>query len=235
MIGQLIIGGLSLGLFSSFHCIGMCGPLIAALPVSRFSAGRSSLSMVVYHCGRILTYIIIGLIFASLGRGIYIAGWQQFLSIALGAGMILIVAFSLLSENLPPPRFITVLHQQVYRLMAITMKNRNRSGLFFLGMINGLLPCGMVYLAIAGVFTSSQVWQGALFMGSFGLGTLPALALLSLFSYRISLPVRNAMKKLMPAVIVIMGILLICRGMNLGIPFLSPMLPSAPGEAVHCH
>ena len=177
----------------------------------------------------------IGVIFASLGRGIYIAGWQQVFSIVLGAGMLLMAAYSLLFRNRPQLRFVTGLHRQVNRLMAYAMSSGKHSGFFLLGIFNGLLPCGMVYIAIAGALTSSEIWQGAVFMGSFGLGTLPALGLLSLFSYRVGLPLRNAMRKLMPAVVIVMGVLLILRGMNLGIPFLSPLLPAAPREAVLCH
>lgn len=104
-----------------------------------------------------------------------------------------------------------------------------------LGMANGLLPCGMVYLAIAGALSTSSVGESVLFMASFGAGTLPAMLALSLFSVHIKLTLRQQLKKVIPYVVVCMGVLLILRGMNLGIPFISPATARAPQDVISCH
>jgi sulfite exporter TauE/SafE len=104
-----------------------------------------------------------------------------------------------------------------------------------LGMANGLLPCGMVYVAIATALTTSTVNGSVLFMTMFGLGTLPAMMAIGYFGTSLSLNLRAAMRKAVPYGIALMAVVLILRGMNLGIPFISPVLQSAPGAAVECH
>ena len=102
-------------------------------------------------------------------------------------------------------------------------------------MANGLLPCGMVYLAIAGALSLSEVPMGMLFMTGFGAGTLPALMALHYSGHLISLSFRQQIKKAMPIFVAGMAVLLVLRGMNLGIPFISPVLAAAPGKAIICH
>lgn len=93
----------------------------------------------------------------------------------------------------------------------------------------------MVYLAIAGALSTNQLTDGVFFMAAFGLGTLPALLALNWFGHLASIRLRNRMKQLTPYVIAVMGVLLILRGLNLGIPFISPVLESARGAAIDCH
>lgn len=104
-----------------------------------------------------------------------------------------------------------------------------------LGTANGLLPCGMVYVAIAGALTFTNVLHSTLFMVGFGAGTLPAMMAISYFGQFIKLSVRNQFRKALPVFATIIGILLILRGLNLGIPFISPVLPGAHNGAISCH
>jgi sulfite exporter TauE/SafE len=93
----------------------------------------------------------------------------------------------------------------------------------------------MVYLAIAGAVSTTHLFEGIAFMAAFGLGTFPAMMALSVFGIVASISVRNRIRQLTPLVIGIMGILLILRGLNLGIPYISPVLETARGAAVSCH
>jgi sulfite exporter TauE/SafE len=107
--------------------------------------------------------------------------------------------------------------------------------MFWLGAANGLLPCGMVYLAIAGALASGSVANGLLFMASFGLGTFPAMFLLGYFGFMISLSTRNLFKKAIPYFVAIMGVLLILRGMDIGLPFFNPNTSDTSHQTISCH
>nr|MBP7471235.1 sulfite exporter TauE/SafE family protein [Flavobacterium sp.] len=79
------------GLISSFHCIGMCGPIAMMLPVDRNNQVKKVSQILTYHVGRMTAYASIGLVFGLVGRGLYLAGMQQKLSIFIGVAMILVI------------------------------------------------------------------------------------------------------------------------------------------------
>jgi len=234
----IFIAGIFLGTISSFHCIGMCGPLALALPVGHLSQSRQAIAIMLYQSGRVGTYVCLGLIFSFLGRHIYLAGFQRALSIALGA-LLLLSAFLYGSFRLPRKGRQPALAQSIFRrLQSLSFRlwqSPHLSRFWWMGMVNGLLPCGMVYLAIAGALSMSRVQDGMLFMFSFGVGTLPALLGITYARRLISLPVRERIRKGMPAIIALMAVLLILRGLNLGIPYIIPDLGHHPGNAVSCH
>lgn len=232
---DLTIAALSLGLISSFHCVGMCGPIAFALPVQQFSTISKMFVTLSYHIGRIFTYAVMGGIFGLLGRQVYLAGIQRWFSIVLGvAVLLLLVQYHYQKSRIQPGwmnRFQIRLLNSMSRLL-----NKPKAGNFFLlGMANGLLPCGMVYLAIAGALSTNQISNGIFFMAAFGAGTLPALLALNWFGHMASISLRNRMRQLTPFVIAVMGILLILRGLNLGIPYISPVLETARGTGIICH
>jgi sulfite exporter TauE/SafE len=226
---QSLISAFFLGLLSSLHCVGMCGPLVLALPTRELSHARRVLAGLSYHGGRILVYTLAGAFFGVFGRGIYLAGWQQQFSILLGVGIVLFALF----DRFRPRRFLLLapLQQAISRLWNAP----GRAKFFLLGMANGLLPCGMVYLAIAGALTRSQVLESAGFMACFGFGTLPLLLVLQYTGQRLGLPVRAQLRRVIPAITILVGLLLILRGLDLGIPLLSPALAGAPGRVISCH
>ena len=99
---------------------------------------------------------------------------------------------------------------------------RSFSSLFFIGLANGLLPCGLVYIAIAGAIGTGEVIYGSLYMLMFGLGTIPMMLSIAIAGNVISVAVRNKINKLIPVLVVMVGVFFILRGLSLGIPFLSP-------------
>ena len=123
----------------------------------------------------------------------------------------------------------------VQKSMEVFLKSKHIYAFGLLGMANALLPCGMVYLAIAGALNTAGVLDGAAFMFFFGAGTLPAMLALTVFKFRASFQVRSTFRKAMPIVMGAMALLLILRGLNLGIPFLSPEIDSSTAKAVSCH
>jgi hypothetical protein len=237
MIGSILIAGFSLGLISSLHCIGMCGPLVLVLPLQGLSRPRRIRTTGLYHGGRIGMYALLGSLSGLLGHHIYIAGWQQGLSIGLGMVILLSLGWKWVRRPFSIPKFFLLdkfyssLRQWILRLW----KSPSSGSFFLLGVANGLLPCGMVYLAVAGAVSLSGVSQGLLFMFSFGAGTLPLLLALSYYGHRIRLSFRSYILKSLPFLMAVMAVLLILRGLNLGIPYISPMLPGAKGGAIGCH
>ena len=234
MIWEIFISGFVLGCISSFHCVGMCGPLALSLPLASYSTSKKVLGIVLYNLGRVTTYSFLGLLFGFLGRQIFIAGFQQMFSIVIG---VLILFFFLLSKFKkkasgfgPANRF----YIKVQSVVAGLLRIRNLPGFYLTGLANGLLPCGMVYLAITGAMATSNPLQGMEFMAAFGIGTMPALMLLSFAGFIISMQARSFIRKLTPYAFLLMGVLLIMRGLNLGIPYLSPSFV-ATSAAASCH
>jgi uncharacterized protein len=235
MLTQIIIAGLLLGMVSSFHCIGMCGPLALSLPVQHLKRIERVLSLFAYHSGRISVYALLGLIFGLAGRRIYMAGFQQWFSIILGALMIFLLIQYFVYRNALQPVFLQKAYLRIQQYFLRYWKSPSISSFLMLGIANGLLPCGMVYLAIAAALSISQISYSVLFMVMFGAGTIPMLMALSYFGFFVKLSVRNQIRKLTPIMIAVMALLLILRGLNLGIPFISPVMQAAPGQLLECH
>lgn len=232
----VIIAGLSLGAVSSLHCVGMCGPLALALPVHHLSKTQQLLSLFLYQLGRIITYSAFGLLFGFAGRTVYIAGFQQWFSIVMGIVVLLLVILYRVYKNPLQPSVFKNLFSALQSYMIKAFRSKKSSGGFLLlGMANGFLPCAMVYVAIAGALTTTEVSHSVVFMAMFGAGTLPAMMIIGYFGKMASLPVRNMFRKSIPVFMTIMAIVLILRGMNLGIPFISPILQGPFGDAVVCH
>lgn len=232
---EITISALVLGLISSFHCVGMCGPLALALPVAHLGKGSQMVSLALYNLGRVITYGSLGLVFGLAGRKLYLAGFQQWFSIGAGLLMLVLAFQYFIRKRSVQPVWLNGFHRQVQTWMQRSLQSKHLSGYLFLGMANGLLPCGMVYLAIAGALTTTQVYQGVLFMVYFGAGTLPAMMALGMFGLRADLNVRRRIKQAMPFVVAGVALLLILRGLNLGIPFISPHLSGPITDAASCH
>jgi hypothetical protein len=220
---MFITAALILGLIGSFHCIGMCGPIAVALPVSNKSWALKISGTLLYNLGRALTYGAMGAVFGVLGEGIQLGGFQSWVSIAMGAIMITSVLFPVLFRNTGlMDRYIYGYVDRLKRQLAPMFKNSSLGSLFVIGLLNGLLPCGLVYVALASAIATGGVVSGALFMFLFGLGTLPMLAVVTLVGNVISGRFKTLLNRLIPYVIVIIGALFILRGLNLGIPYISP-------------
>lgn len=232
---QIIISGFTLGLVSSFHCLGMCGPLALALPVKHLPATERRFSVGLYHTGRISTYIAIGMVFGFLGRRIYLAGLQQWLSVISGIIILFFVAQYFIARTPKSPAFIQAFHNNLNKFMAKQFKSPSLKSFLLLGMANGLLPCGMVYIAVALALSTNSITHGAVLMSMFGFGTLPALIALSYVGSFVNISIRNKVKRIMPVIMAFIAILLILRGLNLGIPYVSPVMANAPKDAIICH
>lgn len=218
-----MLAALLLGFLGSFHCIGMCGPIAIALPQHEGQPYLKVISALLYNFGRVITYAIIGILFGALGKGIFMGGIQQVVSILTGVLIIVLVAF----PYIVPSKFkqVSVLQIPIMRkAFSNAFKMQSLSAYLFLGLINGLLPCGFVYMALSGAMLTGNTFDGSLFMFFFGIGTIPAMLSMSLMGSFINISFRNKVKKAIPYISIFVGLILILRGLNLGIPYVSPMM-----------
>jgi len=235
MLLPFIISGLTLGIVSSLHCVGMCGPLSIALPTQYLPTMQRVMAILLYQLGRVVTYSTFGLIFGLAGRSVYLAGFQQWFSIGMGILILFLVAQYWIFRKRLQPHFLGRFYLVVQRMMMVTLKAKGMSPFLFFGIVNGFLPCGMVYMALAAALVTTEVHQSVLFMAAFGLGTMPAMMAVSFFKQFFGPQVRSSFRRVVPLFISIMAVILILRGMNLGIPFVSPALQSSSQAPVICH
>ncbi|SEG09992.1 sulfite exporter TauE/SafE family protein [Flavobacterium urumqiense] len=211
------------GLISSLHCIGMCGPIAMMLPVDRNNPTKKATQIFTYHLGRLSAYATIGLVFGLLGKGFFLAGLQQKLSIFIGIAMILVILIperTFAKYNFSKPVFNLI--SKIKTKLGSQFKNKNYKSLFTIGLLNGFLPCGMVYVALFGAIAMQSAGFGVLYMVLFGLGTVPLMSSVVYLNSFITIPIRNKIQKAIPYVAVIIGVLFILRGLGLGIPYVSP-------------
>ena len=235
-VEQIITMAFVMGLLGSFHCLGMCGPIAMALPMGHRSNLNRLWGGAVYNFGRIFTYSFLGLILGLAGDFLISSEIQNTVSIAFG---VLIGTYLLLPSKTKASLKIAPSQSLLVRLrkqMAKFLYIENNSSLFGIGMLNGLLPCGMIYLALSSSFLAGSAVKGSLFMLSFGLGTFPTMLAAVFFGSFLNQHIRSKLRRLVPIFLFFMAALLIVRGMNLGIPYLSPSIPMhASVEAVTCH
>jgi len=216
----------------------MCGPIAIALPLNNQSWFSRISGGLLYNVGRTITYGILGAIVGLAGLGLALGGLQQWVSIILGAAMILAVLVPRLGSA---EKKIASLSDQVTghlkKPFIRLFRMRTYGSLFIIGLLNGFLPCGLVYIALAGALVMSHVYEGALYMVFFDLGTIPMLLAISVAGNVLSQRLRQKLSKIIPVVIVLLGILFILRGLNLGIPYISPKLEKHGEKATMecCH
>jgi hypothetical protein len=219
----MLYSAIILGLLSSLHCIGMCGPIAMMLPLDRNNPAKKAAQLLLYHAGRLTAYCTLGLVFGLLGKGLHLAGMQQQLSIIAGLLMILIVLiperiFARYNFSRPVYRLIS----NVKSLLGQQFGKKSSKALYLAGLFNGFLPCGLVYAALFGAIAMQNAGLGIAYMFLYGAGTIPMMSAVVYASGVLPNHLRGHMYKLVPYVTVLVGMLFIIRGLGLGIPFISP-------------
>jgi len=233
----MFLTAFAIGALGSFHCIGMCGPIALSVPMGGKTGLIGIVRGLLYNLGRITTYATLGLIVGFLGKQLMFGDFQQALSITVG---VLILTFLILPKTITKKVDPTTKFAQLFLKLKSTFqglfKSKSAIGPLVLGLINGLLPCGLVYVGLAGALALGNPLESAQFMAAFGLGTVPIMITIILAGDLISLQWRAKVRKLMPVMFAIMGALFILRGMNLGIPYVSPdMEVTTVGGIPQCH
>lgn len=219
---SFLIFGFLIGLASNFHCMGMCGPLAFVVPIDRTSRFKSIFSVLKYNLGRLFSYSFLGMLVGMFGFSILLFTTMQWLSILSGI-LIIVMAWSNQVENWPIIGFWTKKMTAFIQLLFRKTKElpvAYRS--FSFGVANGLLPCGMVYLGLTNAMGSGSLLFSILSMTAFGIGTFPAMFFMPLIAksnWHLRIP-----KLLIALLLTIIGAFMILRGMNLGIPYVSPKI-----------
>lgn len=216
---MLLWSAFLIGLTGSLHCVGMCGPIVLAVPNQGKSHYSRFTRLLLYHGGRIFSYALLGLLVGSLGWGVRLANAQGSLAIITGILIISIAILQLdfsrkLENNSLMSRWQFSVRQQFARLF----KRHDLSATLGMGMVNGLLPCGLVYLAIITAINANAPWQGALYMLLFGLGTVPLLIAVSIGGHGLSLKLGTYRRPLQRIFLVLVGGFFLWRGLNFYLP-----------------
>jgi len=202
------------------HCIGMCGGIVIAYSRkvdTHWSAFMQGFAHLVYSFGRITTYVMLGAIFGAIGGVAQFNGYTT-AALTIMAGIFMILAgLSLLGKL----EFLTKLehsfsgskwYQEAFRQV---LRSKSLYSFYILGLLNGLLPCGLVYFfAVTAASTGSPVW-GALVMLIFGLSTIPALFSLGFFTQLLTKSsLRKVMMNLASIIVILFGLYTIYRGID---------------------
>jgi hypothetical protein len=229
---NLLWTGFLLGLGGSIHCLAMCGPLV--MSISGKGRGLSSFGRkLAYNLGRIGAYLIIGLLFGMISQTLSLVLYQQTLAIMTGSLLIALVIFNLvpkrLRSSMPLAGSIT---KMVLKGNSLLHKRGGILAVTGLGMLNGFLPCGLVYFAATASIAFGSVGQSVVYMFSFGLGTLPLMLLLTFTAHLFSPAWRLRLRQVPLYLTLIIGMLLVVRGSGFGIPYLSPKIVKTEKKVV---
>ncbi len=209
-----------IGFLGSLHCIGMCGPIALAIPSGRRKGWSVFFQALQYNSGRVFTYALLGTIFGFLGQSVRLAGFQSGLAIVMGVLLGLLAFFTLDFEqkvlNIP---FFNSFYKRVQNILGQLLRTNSSKSAFLIGILNGFLPCGLVYAAIFGAISTEFVWRGTIYMVAFGLGTFPMMLSVAILGQWMSHKWRNALRKLLPVFLIIMALLLISRGLDFDLPY----------------
>ena len=224
----MLIAAFIMGFVGSLHCAAMCGPLVLAMPVVGTTKAQILTSRLIYNTGRIAAYSLLGLVFGAIGKSILLAGLQQWLSIAAGVAMLAVLIIGRMGANASAWKTSAWI-KSVFRTF---LQRRSYTAIFALGAANGLLPCGLVYVAGAASAATGHLLQSAHYMVLFGAGTLPMMLGMGLCGTSLmQFLQRFRLTPLVPIAVSLVALSLILRGLALGIPYLSPTVSDA---AVHC-
>lgn len=201
------------GFVGSMHCIGMCGPIVLALPQHESSKFLVAMDGLLYNFGRILTYCILGAIFGAIGTFIGLERYQGWLEISIG--LIILTYFVIPRKSrsgFADNKLFNFVSAKFRKFFNYFLNSQDKSSLAVLGMLNGLLPCGLVYVALGGAIAEGGLITSVSYMAAFGLGTFPVMFSIYFAKNFIPLKARQKLVKLIPYAIAALALLMIFRG-----------------------
>ena len=212
----------TLGLFGSLHCIGMCGPL--AWTVAGHNRGHwfnGLFQSLQYNGGRVLTYAIMGALLGLVGEVVMFSDLQKVLSILAGSFLIILFIFSLdIEKILLKSRLYNKWFSGISSILSSLLQKGAVKYPFLLGMVNGVLPCGLVYLALTGSLVSGGISEASFFMTAFGLGTFPVMVGIMILGQQSSTirTIKKYLPRIFQAAQLALGVFLIYRGIMVDLP-----------------
>jgi len=201
------------------HCIGMCGGIVVAYSSTKIdqksSWVRQTASHLAYNFGRVTTYTILGAMFGLLGRAIAFTPTTKGVLFVLTGILMLLAGLSLVGniQFLSSAELSISKNQWFQRSFKKLIQNSSLESFFLLGMLNGIIPCGLVYsFAIFAASTANPLW-GAIVMATFGLATIPALFFLGAITKFLQKgSLRGTMMKLASMLVILYGFYTLYKG-----------------------
>jgi uncharacterized protein len=221
------------GIVGSLHCVGMCGPIMLILPTSPDNF-TDFFNKFIYQIGRISAYALLGVFIGIIGGELVLAGLQQYLSIITGIILLMLALGYVIPNNFQLP-LISKWKSWVSTTFSSKLSSNKTINFPILGFLNGLLPCGLVYVALVTALNVDSYYHGAFYMAFFGLGTLPVMLGLAIFKGYFQTRLKGSFSKIYPVFTFFIACLLVLRGLNLGIPYISPEISNAHNRpALEC-
>lgn len=215
MINEWLIGGLLFGFLGSAHCVGMCGPIALALPVHAMQGLKKYVGIAFYNLGRTIVYVLLGTVVGFFGKLAGLVGFQQWLSVL--TGMLIIAAVLIPKVRNKLNSWQAFPSNQMGSIIGpfkmLMQKKDSVSALFAIGLLNGFLPCGFVYMAIAAALNTGSTLSSMIFMAGFGLGTMPAMIAVAMSPGFLSVEMRRKIQRFLPWATIVLGLILIYRGL----------------------
>ena len=210
----LITSAFFLGALGSTHCIGMCGPIALSLPSINNSPSSKFISSLLYNTGRVITYTVIGFIVGLLGKSFFIMGLKNVVSVFLGITVLFFFLFPYFKKRFEKAALLNNFYKNIRKKIMILFNKKNNAAVLIIGLLNGLLPCGLIYIATIGAASTNSPLESMLFMAAFGIGTIPLVWAFSFFGQLIRHKLKNVFKYTYPAIVITMACLLILRGLG---------------------
>ncbi len=200
---------LIMGLAGSLHCAGMCSPL--AMTITSMNSPAIS-NRLLYNAGRILTYGILGASVATMGLILPLPKFQNILSITLGIILITMGVTGISGLRIPLLTISIIKFTNLIKnIFSKFIQQKHRGSLLLLGALNGLLPCGLTFLALTFCITLATPFQGFIYMLLFGAGTLPVmLGFISLLQF-LTRKLNFNIKAVTKGMLILSGLLLVVR------------------------
>jgi uncharacterized protein len=210
-----------LGLVGSVHCAGMCGPLALAVPVCGSGGWAVLTSRVIYNAGRISTYMLLGALAGAAGKTLALAGLQRWIALGSGLALLLFALASIAGLSFGAAKPFAFAR----RAMPFLLRKPTSFSVYALGVLNGLLPCGLAYAACIAAGSGGSLQRAVIYMAFFGLGTLPVLLAFGLAGPWMRSRFKFRIPHLAATVSILLAGVLIIRGLSLG-SAISPDLSS---------
>jgi uncharacterized protein len=225
---DLFLVSFMLGILGSFHCASMCGPLVLGVFNKRFLT--HPWQYFTYHLGKIVAYAIIGGSIGLIGATFHIFMSQQRVSILTGISLLLYFVWSKIAMKDSMSSKVQTYYTRFRRFF----EKAPWPKYYLFGFLSGFLPCGLVYVAATSAISTGHVSLSILWMVFFGLGTIPSLSLVLILRNKMASQFQFLFQKLYQNIIFILAVLLILRGLNLGIPYLSPRYDVKSEQVFNC-
>ncbi|HEY9061797.1 MAG TPA: sulfite exporter TauE/SafE family protein [Pseudobacteroides sp.] len=222
------------GLLTSFHCIGMCGGIAISQTVGKpwVEDGKQKKLLVIpsilYNLGRVISYTIVGGIVGGVGQLFSFGGVLKGIVPIIGGIFMVIMGINLLGV-LP---FLRRVNLRMPLFFARKVQKGKKYGPLYVGLLSGLMPCGPLQMVQLYALGTRNIWLGAISMLIFSIGTVPTLFVFGAINILINKKFSNFILKVSAALIVVLGVVMLGRGLALsGISISLPHVMNSSSES----